>query len=411
MQLHGGAREGTLETKLVKGRLPLRIEAKRPSRRQFLRTGIGVAGAFTLGGCATTKESVPILSEIFENYDDEVTGARIYNLTPGPYRDSIVYQTHPQWTPGMEHALFTSDRSTGDTMLVHAVQMTTGAIRPILNAPCSAFALSSRNGHLFYLVERELYGVNVKAAFEGLDTPRRLGQLPEDASGLSGGMSVDATETKVYVGVEFEPGEAWGIAAIRLSSGQLQAVAEVDFPVGHVQANPYLAGEILFCHETGGDSDQRMWFVRTDGQPPRPMYKETYNEWVTHEVWWRPDSALFTIWPYDDAHKEKPHGIAVVRRDSGDMRILCQYPAWHTQGSPNGNWLLGDDFDRNLWIIDAVSGERRLLTQGHNTSGFDTHPHASFLPDSRSIVLNSSRNGTEDLLLVEIPEFASLPPA
>ena len=62
-----------------------------------------------------------------------------------------------------------------------------------------------------------------------------------------------------------------------------------DFKIGHLQANPFVPGLILFCWETGGDAPQRTWLVRSDGSEKRPFYKETFNEWVTHEVWWKPD--------------------------------------------------------------------------------------------------------------------------
>jgi len=136
---------------------------------------------------------------------------------------------------------------------------------------------------------------------------------------------------------------------------------------------------------------------------------ETYDEWVTHEVWWGPDRMLFTIWPYDDAHKAQPHGVAVVDYPSGDYRIIYEMPAWHTAGSPDGRWVMADDFARNLWLIDPNTGERRLLTQGHNTKGVDSHPHASFTPDSKGIVFTSSKFGNADVFLVGIPEWESLP--
>jgi Tol biopolymer transport system component len=57
----------------------------------------------------------------------------------------------------------------------------------------------------------------------------------------------------------------------------------------------------------------------------------------------------------------------------------------------------------------AATVERRLLTQGHKGEGCKTHPHASFTPDGKGIVFSSSRFGTEDIFLVDIPEWKSLP--
>ena len=70
---------------------------------------------------------------------------------------------------------------------------------------------------------------------------------------------------------------------------------------------------------------------------------------------------------------------------------------------------MADDFDRNLWLIRVATGERRLLTQGHNRSSFNSHPHASFTPNGGGIVFTSSKFGSKDILLVQIPEWDSLP--
>ena len=142
---------------------------------------------------------------------------------------------------------------------------------------------------------------------------------------------------------------------------------------------------------------------------PRPFYKETYNEWVTHEVWWGGLRALFTIWPYDEEHKQKPHGVVSADLATGKPTVHAQFPAWHTHGSPDGQWIVADDFERNLWLIKAETNERRLLTQGHLGNGFDTHPHPSFTPDSKAVVFNSSRNGKEEIFMVDLPDWESLP--
>jgi hypothetical protein len=54
--------------------------------------------------------------------------------------------------------------------------------------------------------------------------------------------------------------------------------------------------------------------------------------------------------------------------------------------------------------------ERRLLTTGHATGPWKTHPHAYFTPDSKAVLFNSSHQGNDDVLLVKIPDsFDSLP--
>lgn len=351
------------------------------------------------------------LDSVFEHYVDERTGARIFNLTPGQAIDHVVYQTHPMWTADMAYLLFHSDRS-GNGMRPHALDLATGVIRGITEAGCTASTMTWKGGDLFFLAGRDLYVVNVAGAFKNEARPRLAATLPPECLEVRGTITVDAREDAFYAGALFEEDKRWGILALDIASGAWRKVVEVDFKVGHLQANPFVTGEIMFCHETGGDAPQRTWFVKADGTGLTPFYKETYGEWVTHEVWWAKDEIVFTIWPYDDAHKQQPHGIACATRTAGPqgkMDVIAQYPAWHTHGSPDGNWAMGDDFDRNIWLVNVAAKERRLLSQGHLGEGFKTHPHGSFTPRNRAVVFTSSRNGTEDIFLAEIPDWSSLP--
>lgn len=349
-----------------------------------------------------------IVDDVFACYLDEKTGARVYTLTPGPSSDQVVYQTHPMWTPGMSHLVFLSNRS-GAAFAPHVLEMKTGQIRPLIDEQSRIYALTWRSSTCYYFDARNLSVVDVMDAFEGRDKGRKIASLPAEYVQIAGGMSVDASGAVVYAGALLEAGKRWGLIACDLKRSEWRTVCTVEFPIGHVQANPFVQGQIMFCHETGGDAPQRMWYVNADGSKLRPFYKETYDEWVTHEVWWGPDHALFTIWPYDREHKEKPHGIACADRDTGTMEIIAQYPAWHTHGTSDHRWVMGDDFDRNIWLLNMAVKERRLLTQGHLGHGFDTHPHGSFTPDGQGIVFTSSRSGSEDVVLVEVSDWESLP--
>ena len=379
------------------------------TRRGFLSGAMAA-----VAGCCTWKARERLsLENVFEHYTDDVTGARVCNLTPGEARNQVVYQTHPMWMAGMRHLLFQSDRS-GDGLRPHALDMDAGEVRPVLDTACDSYTKTWRSDDLYFLHNRELSVVNVVEAFQDLGKPRAIAALPTECLKVCGTVTVDADESAFYAGAMFEEGKRWGILALDLGTATWRTVVEVDFQVGHLQANPVKAGEIMFCHETGGDAPQRTWFVQTDGTDLRPFYRETFDEWVTHEVWWGQDRAVFTVWPYDDAHRRLPHGLACADRrfgPQGEMEVLAQFPAWHAHGSPDGRRAIADDMQGNLWIVDAAAKDRRLLSQGHRTKGFNTHLHPSFTPDSRAVVFNSSRSSAEDIFLVEIPDWQSLPPA
>ncbi len=371
------------------------------SRRSFLKAA-GAWGAMTWAGCATTGRPSVRVDGVFPAYVDAKTGAKVYNLTPNDTQAGIVYQTHPMWTPGMKYFVYTS------AGLPCALEMATGKSKPLLEKPAN-WSMQWFSGQIFYQLGSAFYRLDVPSAFQGTGKSVNVAELPENAPQPSGALSVETSSDTVYSTAVLEPDTRWGVIAI--DRGGVRTLASVDFKVGHIQANPFEPGVVMFCWETGGDAPQRTWVVDGKGGPPRPVYKEVNEEWVTHEAWWGRDRVIFTIWPYDDAHKKLPHGVAWTDLEGGALHVLAQYPAWHTHGSPDGRWALGDDFDRNLWLIDVATCERRLLTQGHLGKGCKTHPHASFTPDSGAIVLNSSHFGSEQIFFVPLPEWESLPKA
>ena len=382
---------------------------KRVTRRHFLATSAAGA-AMVCGGCATAALPEERLGAVFPSYTDDETGARVFVLTPGEAEDQVIYQTHPKWTPDMAYLVFLSRRSS-EHMSPHALEMATGEIKPLVGGRPVACSMAWDRTKLFYFQNRELFVKDVVKSFHGKPPLLRLGVLPEQCLGFSGGISVDADGRTVYAGVELEKGARWGIVAFDGKRQAWRTVLETDWKVGHTQAHPQRPGRLLFCHETGGDAPQRTWYVNADGSGLRPFYKETYDEWVTHEVWWGKDRIIFTIWPYDEAHKEKPYGIAQAWLDKPGMEIIARYPAWHTDGSRDGQWALGDDFKRNIWLVRMADRERRLLTGRHCGKGFKTHPHGSFTPESRALIFNSSKRGAPEIVYAPLPEWETLPKA
>src|SRR6202008_469960 len=75
-----------------------------------------------------------------------------------------------------------------------------------------------------------------------------------------------------------------GLASMNLKTGEIKFIVAVPFQIGHVQTNPWVPGEIVFCWETGGKAPQRTWTVKSDGTGLRPLYPETDYEWITHEA-------------------------------------------------------------------------------------------------------------------------------
>jgi oligogalacturonide lyase len=281
------------------------------------------------------------------------------------------------------------------------------------------------------------------------------GTIPADL-GAGGDMALDANEDYVYFRVgrteaakhlapntkvegNFGPrnmgaGPA-GLMSMNVSTGELKYIVSVPFQIGHVQTNPWVPGEIVFCWETGGKSPQRTWVVKSDGTGLRPLYPESEYEWVTHEAVITKDEVAFAIMghrkisgvdstgtdvggvnPGQDpawgpsGTREKPTGLGVVNLRTREMRIIGQTPSgsglWHVNGSGDGRWAVGDDFARNIYLIDRRTGEMILLSAGHKATAAD-HPHPTFNADGTAIEIQSAMlsedNRSMNICIIPVP--------
>lgn len=417
---------------------------------------------------------------------DPVTGAKLIFLTSKPFGDSKIYPTHPQWTSDGQWLIFRSDRVKGEALAVNEetgemVQVTEGGYSGMLNIaqksmklyfmrPVEKVTEEGKNRHgnrSLQVIETDLdrlfadskAGKMKKAtAYE-----RIVGTTPVEM-GAGGDMALDAGEDWVYfkVGeeeaarhlasdVKTEPNFGprnmgagpGGIARMNVKTGELRHVVSVPFQVGHIQANLWNPGEIVFSWETGGKSPQRTWTVMADGSGLRPLYPEADYEWVTHEAVISKDEVAMAIMghrkidieeeapvevtasrevrnpenPGQESNwgpsgtREKPTGLAIVNLRTREMIIAGQTKSgsglWHVHGSPDGRWAVGDDFSRSLYLIDRNTREMVMLTTGHKTSAAD-HLHPTFNREGTKIQIQSAMLSEDDrsmnIVIVPVPE-------
>jgi oligogalacturonide lyase len=351
---------------------------------------------------------------------DRITGVPLTALTKPPANNSKIYQTHPQWTADGQYIIFRSNRSGGKTQ-AFAVHELTGDIIQLTegNTDTGSLNVARKSNRLYFfrgapegptalielnldpLLKDSMVGTPKEpAAYE-----RQVAVMPAGFR-VSGGFTLDADETKAYSGVSLGD-EKGGLRAIDLKTGEVSKIVDVPFRMGHVQANPWVSGEIMYCHETGGDAPQRMWFVRADGTGNRPLYVETPDEWVTHETWIDADHVLFVVMAHLPRLRTKPTGIFCLNLRNNEVKVLGQVEGrgfWHCNGSADGRWAVGDTFEGSLYLIDRASGEITLLTTGHRMR--PDHAHPTFSPDGKRILIQSGMlsGGTSlDLMVVNVP--------
>ncbi|MRW88575.1 hypothetical protein GJ699_01090 [Duganella sp. FT80W] len=405
---------------------------------------------------------------------DPVTGTMLTFLTSKPHGDSKIYPTHPQWTSDGQWVVFRSKLAGGEALAVNEqtgdiVQVTEGGYTGMLNLARKSMKLyfmrNDATPKRLQIVEVDLGRLLADSAAGTLkpaDAYQRIaGTTPAELQ-AGGDMALDADEEWVYFrvgpeeaarhlapGTRIEPAFGPrkmgagpnGIARMNLKTGEIRHVVSVPFQIGHIQANLYNPGEIVFCWETGGKSPQRTWTVLADGSGLRPLYPEAPYEWVTHEAVIGKDEVAMSIMGHrpvpgagggvsapatgvdganpgqDDGWgntgtREKPTGLAIVNLRTRTMTIAGQTPSgsglWHVHGSSDGRWAVGDDFSRSVYLIDRRNGNKMtMLTTGHKTTAAD-HPHPTFNADGTKIEIQSamlSEDGrTMNICIIPVPK-------
>jgi oligogalacturonide lyase len=409
---------------------------------------------------------------------DPVTGTMLTFLTSKPHGDSKIYPTHPQWTSDGQWLVFRSARVKGEAMAVNEstgelVQVTEGGYVGMLNLARKSMKLyfmrndgmrKDADAKRLQIVEVDLAALlaDSKAGkLKSADAYQRICGTTAPELEAGGDMALDADEEWAYF--RTGPGEAGkhlapgakiepafgprkmgagpnGIARMNVRTGEVKHVVSVPFQIGHIQANLWNPGEIVFCWETGGKSPQRTWTVKADGTGLRPLYPEAPYEWVTHEAVISKDEVAMAIMghrpiaeggggvgaaatgvqganPGQDegwgitGTREKPSGLAIVNLRTREMTIAGQTPSgsglWHVHGSSDGRWAVGDDFSRSVYLIDRKTREMTMLTTGHKTTAAD-HPHPTFNADGTRIQIQSamlSEDGRSmNICIVPVPE-------
>jgi oligogalacturonide lyase len=418
---------------------------------------------------------------------DPVTGTMLTFLTSTQSGDSKIYQTHNQWTSDGQWLIFRSNRVKGEAMAVNEitgdiVQVTEGGYTGMLNVARKSMKLYfmrnekadtipatpgdtarrrvQRPVQIIEVDLEKLFADSKNGTLKKADVYQRIcGTTPKEI-GAGGDMALDGDEEWAYfrVGLQeaakhlkpdtkleknFGPRNMGagpsGIAAMHVKTGEIKYVVSVPFQIGHIQTNPWVAGEIVFCWETGGKSPQRTWTVMSDGTGLRPLYPEADYEWVTHEAVTGKDEVAIAIMghrkipgtnkvmeaatgvgganPGQDAAwgpsgtREKPTGLGIVNLRTREMEIVGQTKSgsglWHVSASPDGRWAVGDDFARNIYLIDRHTKEMILLSTGHKATAAD-HPHPTMSPDGTKIQIQSAMlsadNRSMNICIIPVPQ-------
>jgi len=359
-----------------------------------------------------------------KSFKDPITGYPILAITTHPASDIKIYQTHPQWTRDGTHIIFRSNRTGSDQYFAYSEN--TGEIVQLTRELVGKVFVSRKTDRIYYvslgfddsatwgLVELDagrLLKDSAKGEIADSSAYRRVVARFDSSLSNSGGFSLDSNEDTAYIGMQYSASK-WRLDKVDLSTGETSTVIDLPWRVGHVQVNPWKPGEILYCHETGGDAPQRMWLVNADGSGSRPLYEESPTEWVTHEVWVNEDTVLFNlgggteIGNPTDPRRLKPTGIVSINVRNNAVMLHDQLPVatyWHCAAPPDMTFAIGDSHKGDLYYINLINGGRTQLAAMHLPKGGRAHPHQNISPDGKRVLFGSALFGNPDLMILELP--------
>ncbi|HNY39168.1 MAG TPA: oligogalacturonate lyase family protein [Bryobacteraceae bacterium] len=320
-----------------------------------------------------------------QTYKDPKSGLEIVEIEPPGAGTTNLYFHFPNFTAGDANIIFAA--TVEGTSQIFRYDMATGKAGQVTTGPgvgAAGACPHPRDARLVYYPRGQ--------AIEEIDITtgkvRRIGALPAPTIG-GPGQPTFSHDLKSLALVRQRDESNWEVGLMDLATGAWRAAATVGFRVGHVQHHPS-EPMIFYVWETGGYAPQRTWVVNDDGTANRPFYYTTdpkqwvtpLKEWVTHESWVPATGGMTLI-------MDK---IGIVVADKNGKGRILPGNYWHARARDDGQFLVADDFDGNLWLIETATDNRRLLASGLRQTVPAVHAHASFDHSGRYVLFNTGRS-------------------
>jgi oligogalacturonide lyase len=348
-------------------------------------------------------------------FQDEATQVEIRQITAHPSIHHQPFFLVPAYDDAMRWTLFTSarggapqifveDRATGELVqLTERDDVADFSIHPARDGNWIYFTTGSGG----WRVHTGTFAEELLIDFAGLTM--------RDAGMVAAAMGTTAlSRCDRYWAVRFKDGDEACIAVVDVEVGTHEVILHRD-DVSHMQFCPD-DSDLLFY---AGPLTDRVWLVRRDGTGNRRLYERAPGQWITHEAWIPGTREVgFVDWP---------RGMQAVHVDTGAVRPVTSFNAWHAIASPDGRRMVADtNFpDIGIQMFDPRDGlgEPALLCRPQASSLGDhwngpfpyedgpiavyapqhTHPHPSFSPDGRHVIYTSDVSGHAQVYEATLP--------
>lgn len=358
----------------------------------------------------------PSESKIFQ---DEKTGVAVRQIT-----DHLSIHHHPffyvpAYDDAMRWLVLISRRNGSPQIFVE--ERPTGRLIQITDRPdLNEWSIhpSHDGDYVYFTAGTGAWRVHIESQKE--EELANFGQIPMKEKGMVGAAMGTTTVSRDdrWWAIPVRTHQVSQFHVLDLSSGRREMILERD-TICHPQFHP---NDSNLLHYAGRYYD-RMWVIHRDGKGNRLAYQRDAlkREWIVHEVWMPTKRELLAV--------DWPHGMIGVDIDTGAVRRVSSFNAWHAMINQGGTLMVADTNypDIGLQLFDPRDGRgqpRALCFPEATNAGthwatdhcpYDdglvdpyspqhTHPHPNFSPDSSRVVFTSDRTGNAQLYEALVPE-------
>jgi oligogalacturonide lyase len=337
---------------------------------------------------------------------DAATGRRIRQVTDHPSIHHHPFFFVPPWDDAMRRLIFVSHR-TGKPQLFAEVDNRIVQLTQREDLSEWSFHPSHDGRFVVFVAGTQAARLDLETLKE--DVLAEFGNVEMREKGMVGAAMGTTTLSRDdrWWAIPVRTGKATRFFVVDTLSGNADVILERD-TIGHPQFCPDDPTLIFYA----GPLTDRLWLVNRDGTGNRRLWQREHAlQWITHESWIRGRRELaFVDWP---------HGMRAVQVDTGELRWITRFPAWHAHPDASGRWFVCDtNFpDIGLHRFDAGEDRAQKLCEPRSSSvgahwagpfpyndgprkvyaPQHTHPHPRPSPDGRRVLYTSDAGGHAQL--------------